>query len=233
MMKQTSFVLLFLTSLLLGCRAAIDDEVCCLCGGCYGVNNQKYSFILTSQNFGTISCTELDFQMGDLEISKSSPKYSASDVGICNANRAQHRQCCCTPDNTCQSGERPVTDPPKPTNNFPAGNYPTCHLCQDQGYPGNPFTVATVAYIPGNPSCADLYWMGRTNNIPEALCYPLQGFMANPCGCSGGPAPTPSAPTPTPPAPAPPFPLPKVPQTIPKDTHKLGMVGRAQGAAAE
>ena len=230
MMKQISFILFFFSSLFYRCSAAIDDQICCLCGGCYGVHSTKRSFILTSQNFGTISCTELDFDMGDLEIDQSSPSYSASDANICEANRAAHRECCCTDTNTCQSGERPATDPPKPTNNFPAGNYPTCHLCKNQQYPRNPFAIATVAYIPGNPSCADLYWMGRTNNIPEALCYPLQGFMENPCGClPEGTQPS----SPTPPAPAPPLPVPKVPQTIPKDAQKLGLIGRAQGAAAE
>uniref|UniRef100_A0A7S3PDW3 Uncharacterized protein n=1 Tax=Amphora coffeiformis TaxID=265554 RepID=A0A7S3PDW3_9STRA len=229
MMKQLSLVFLVLASLLSGCIAAIDDQICCLCGGCYGVHSSKRSFILTSQNFGTVSCTELDFDMGDLEIDKASSRYSASDASICEANRAAHRDCCCTDTTTCTSGERPATDPPKPTNNFPAGDHPTCHICKNQQYPRNPFTIATVAYIAGNPSCADLYWMGRTNNIPEALCYPLQGFMENPCGC----LPEGTPPSPTPPSPTPPFPLPKVPQTIPKDAFKIGLVGRADGAAAE
>eukprot|EP00977_Amphora_coffeiformis_P018627 scaffold6613_cov143-Amphora_coffeaeformis.AAC.2 len=132
MMKQLSLVFLVLASLLSGYIAAIDDQICCLCGGCYGVHSSKRSFILTSQNFGTVSCTELDFDMGDLEIDKASSRYSASDASICEANRAAHRDCCCTDTTTCTSGERPATDPPKPTNNFPAGDHPTCHICKNQ-----------------------------------------------------------------------------------------------------
>jgi hypothetical protein len=66
----------------------------------------------------------------------------------------------------------------------PKGSEPWCDLCSNGGYPGKPNTVTAIIYMPGNPSCHQLYHMGRTGNIPDKLCNPLVDFFHQPCGCA-------------------------------------------------
>ena len=126
---------------------------------------------------------------------------------------------------------------PKPTgsgnggNNYQQGNEPECKVCFKGNFPGKPYTITTVAYVPGNPSCEDLYWMGKTGNIPAAICYPLQIYMQGPCGCNiKQPTAPPPVPAPVPrPAPGPPtMPARKQKPRGDKNDMKLGY-GRARG----
>lgn len=77
---------------------------------------------------------------------------------------------------------------------------PVCNICRNGQYPGKPYTITTVAYIEGNPTCRDLWFMGNNKEIHIDLCYPLQLFMRGPCGCDlppGPGAPYPSSISPT------------------------------------
>lgn len=224
-MKQTTSLLLALASLLVGVpsvQAALDGY-CCLCDGCYTVDSTKYEDFLETDDWGKVSCVELDYKM-TLELDMT----VSSQAAKCSSYINNWKRCCCTSErNGCNFVDRPPSNPPK--GNFPAGDHPWCDLCANGQYPEEPYTVAAIAYLPGNPTCADLYWMGRTGNIPQALCYPIQNFMVNPCGClPSQPAPTPSNPTPSPPT-SPSFQKPKVPQRNWKEDYKIGVIGRARG----
>lgn len=212
---------------LLSSRFSVQAE-CCLCAGCRGVDPSKYGYELYSDEFeDQMSCVELDWKVDGL------------NGNSCSAETNKWRKCCCSNGNAngCPASLDAVpTDPPRV--NFPAGNYPYCDLCKNGQYPKSPYSVATIASIPGNPTCSDLYWMGRSNNIPASICYPVQNFLEEPCGCrpegAGNPqsGPTPSQPNPTPsqPNPAPtPFTSPKDPQRTTKDNLRIGVVGRAHG----
>ena len=218
-MKQT--FLFALTSLLSTIHFVQGASFCCLCDGCYGVDSSKFEFILKSDHFNEeMSCVDLDYKM--------TTQISSSTSTACSSEVAKWRGCCCSSGSSsgCKSLERPPTTPPQV--NFPAGNFPYCDLCKNGEYPRNPYNIATIASVPGNPTCSDLYWMGRSNNIPASICYPIQNFLEGDeaCGC----LPKNGNPSPSPPSPAPPaFQKPKEPQRTTKDDLKIGVVGRARG----
>lgn len=223
MMKQALF---FVLASLLSSIVSAQNE-CCLCDGCYGVHSSKFDFELYSSHFKKqMSCVSLDWELTD-NVAKGS--------GVCNAEIAQWRGCCCSAGNSngCNSLERQPTEPPRV--NLPAGNYPYCDLCKNKQFPLNPYNVATIASVPGNPTCGDLYWMGRSNNIPASICYPIQNFLEDSCGCLPANGPTPNPPTPRPPTPSPPSPAnppfrgPKDKIRTTKDNLRIGVVGRARG----
>lgn len=58
-----------------------------------------------------------------------------------------------------------------------------CNLCFNGEPPGKPYTITAVLYLPGNPTCKELYDMGQEGKIDQAICYPLQLYMQKPCGC--------------------------------------------------
>lgn len=62
-------------------------------------------------------------------------------------------------------------------------SYPLCQICFSGSYPSKPYTITSVMYLPGNPTCHDLYEMGKSGLIDPTLCYPLQLYMQKPCGC--------------------------------------------------
>lgn len=123
---------------------------------------------------------------------------------VCVKEQDLYRRSCCDP----TYNPLPVVQSPtaSPGSNYPQGNEPVCDLCMDGSYPTKPNTVTAVLYIPGNPTCQDLYWMGLSGNIADYMCYPLQDYMQEPCGCitntaptgGGGEAPKIASPTPSP-----------------------------------
>jgi len=125
-------------------------------------------------------------------------------TGECNSGRAPYKQKCCT-----SQAQFPVTDVPQPQPTLapnevrPQGIHPLCDICFNKQYPGKPYTITSVTYVSGNPTCRDLFFMGLNKEIDGAMCYPLQLFMQGPCGCDlppgpGGPPTTPSQAGPTP-----------------------------------
>jgi hypothetical protein len=88
---------------------------------------------------------------------------------------------------SCDSSFTPIpvvqAPQPAPVSNMPKGDEPYCDLCLDGSYPNRPNTVTAILYMEGNPTCHQLYHMGRTGNIPDRLCNPLVDFFQAPCGC--------------------------------------------------
>jgi hypothetical protein len=107
----------------------------------------------------------------------------------CFESQREYREICCNTECTLPPAIEQEWEPVGIPLPFPEGEYPYCDLCKpgdgpNGQYPLKPNTITAIAYVPGNPSCADLYWMGRTGNLPAAMCYPLQNFMLEPCGCT-------------------------------------------------
>lgn len=63
------------------------------------------------------------------------------------------------------------------------GSAPVCDICPDGLYPLRPDAHPRDTGIEGNPSCADLYWKGRTGQIPADRCGELRKDLEDPCGC--------------------------------------------------
>jgi hypothetical protein len=191
MMKRLTSALLTLLSLQ---KVLADAELgfCCLCNRCSYPGSRADIFL----NDSGLSCAKLDSMMFN-------PGNARPGSASCIQNQNAYRDVCCNPNSSFQSVPQRATQPP--VMNIPQGNEPWCDICLNKSYPAKPYTITTVAYMPGNPTCMDLYWMGRTGNIPGAICYPLQLYMQSPCGCNAVPKPVPvPAPVPKPvPAPAP------------------------------
>jgi hypothetical protein len=65
-----------------------------------------------------------------------------------------------------------------------------CEICKNGGFPGTPSTVTAVLYIPGNPTCGQLYEMGQNSQIPSRLCKPIRAsILQADCGCDKSTAP--------------------------------------------
>jgi hypothetical protein len=176
MMMNYSFLLTLLSlALTLSFNNALDDEYCFLCpSGQYPVKPN----LLLDANGRT--CQTLDAQM----FNPSNYGPGQRD-GRCSALQSQYRNCCCNAGSNCaQPRQNPRPAPTPPQNNLPMGNEPACSLCPNYKFPGKPYTITTVQYIPGNPTCQDLHFMGQAKQIPGALCYPLQLYMRVPCGCN-------------------------------------------------
>ena len=226
MMKYTLLLVVLLS--IWTCRGQGE---CCLCGDdCPNVHSTKYGFNVDdglSLNLGVTSCIALDYR---------TTTALESGTNSCSAYRDAYGECCCTSTTQCRSVDDDEGTP-APGNgsgstggggNIPAGTHSFCAVCENGQFPRLPNVVMAISYWPGNPTCADMYWFGRTNNIPDSLCYPLQILMRTPCGCL--PADTTPVPTPaTQPNPAPtqprPFVAPKVPGLTSRNDFKIGVVG--------
>jgi hypothetical protein len=220
MMRQAT--LLFLTLL---CSSLTQltwgyGNICCLCENCSPATTPQEKGFWTDL-YGLTSCPALDFTLLlETSVLKDTPE--------CIALQSNWRTCCCTGNlNGCNFVEAEPTEPPAIA--YPAGSYPWCDLCDGGVYPGNPFTITVVAYIPGNPTCADLYWLGRTGNIPGGVCAPLRSFMRMPCGCLEPGNPPGVNPSPSPPIA---FQPPKNPQPDAKDNLRIGVLEITRGGGA-
>jgi uncharacterized surface protein with fasciclin (FAS1) repeats len=148
-------------------------NACCLCEGCYAPARWDYKIGPEGR-----TCGAVDYATTSL------PKNSDQ----CNATKEAFRSTCC---DTSYEPPPPVLSevmvPPPCVGPNPPGycnqSHPACDLCKSGTYPKKPNTLTAVAYIQGNPTCADLYWMGREGALPPAFCYPIQNFMEEPCGC--------------------------------------------------
>lgn len=147
------------------------EEFCFLCAdGVYPANAERF----IDANGKT--CQELDAEM--FNPSNDSKPGNAK----CTQLQNQYRNCCCNNNANC-SPIKQNPAPAPPPNPYPTGRQPVCHLCNGGTFPKKPYTLTTVYGIPGNPTCEDLYYMGRAKQIDAALCYPLQLYMRGPCGC--------------------------------------------------
>jgi hypothetical protein len=167
------------------------DELCCLCDECYFPASGRDN--LNVDQFGT-TCYDQLLSMADTE------NASTNGSGECTKQIALHRRRCC--DSSYTPIDIAIAPTPAPVINLPYGNEPFCNLCPDGRFPGIPKTVTAVLYIPGNPTCEILYYMGRRGLIEDRLCNPVQDYLEEACGCADPPTPQ-APPAPTPPAPAP------------------------------
>jgi hypothetical protein len=192
MMNLSAWIVLFSTVAISNTNtvsAEAVDELCCLCDQCYFPASGRDN--LNVDEFGT-TCYQQLLSMADTENS------STNGSGQCAKEIALHRRRCC--DSSYDPIDIAVAPTPAPVINLPDGTEPYCNLCVDGRFPGNPKTVTAVLYIPGNPKCELLYYMGRRGLIESRLCNPMQDYLAQACGCAD--APTPQAPVSPAPAPA-------------------------------
>jgi hypothetical protein len=147
------------------------EEFCFLCAnGVYPANDQRF----VDANGKT--CQKLDAEMFNPN-NDSTPGSSK-----CTSLQNQWRNCCCNPNAGCPAIKQNPSPAPPP-NPYPMGSQPVCHLCPGGAFPKKPYTITTVYGINGNPTCEDLYHMGRAKQINGAICYPMQLYMKGPCGC--------------------------------------------------
>ena len=189
-------------------QAGFEDQFCCLCEDCdYPLRDE-----LLINPFG-LTCARLD---GDMINPDNDSKPGNN---LCIDLQNEFRTPCCDPE--ADPVDVPQISTPAPSPTLPPGDEPYCDLCEGGAYPTKPYTLVAAAYIPGTNTCADLYWMGRKGHIDGALCYPMQIFLKDACGClPPSPEPTP-APTPKKPT----IPQMKMRPPTKKDDLKLGYPG--------
>lgn len=154
-------------------RANEEYNVCCLCDDCDFVAPGRDDFNV--DQFGT-TCYDLLLDMAD-DQTESQPGN-----GKCRSLQARHRQTCC--DASYNPPEVAQVPTPAPVINLPYGDEPLCDVCKDGRYPGIPTTVLAILYIPGNPTCGQLYEMGKRGLILDRLCKPIQKYLFEDCGCN-------------------------------------------------
>jgi hypothetical protein len=164
--------------------SSVETDFCCLCpNGSYPRNaNKSVRGVerMLGETASVATCRDLDAKM----FNPSHPRTQPGSAN-CRALQSKYRNCCCQPNGTCPATiAGPAPAPKAPQNNYPMGNQPKCALCPNFKFPKKPYTITTVQYIPGNPTCQDLHFMGLSQQIPGALCYPLQLYMRVPCGCN-------------------------------------------------
>ena len=158
--------ILVVLSVLLSFSHAGIDNLCCLCTECYPSVRGNF---FVSDTGDTCDSTYLEMA----PLNPNSQK--------CASKINQYRQTCCDPNyNPIPIAQAP--DEPKQPN-IPQGPHPHCDICRGGEFPGLPKTVTAVLYIPGNPTCEQLYFMGITGNIQRNLCWPMRDYFEAPCGC--------------------------------------------------
>jgi hypothetical protein len=193
MMNLSTWIVLFCTVATYSpytVSAETFDELCCLCDECEFPASGRDN--LNVDQFGT-TCYDQLLSMADTE------NASTNGSGECTKQIALHRRRCC--DSSFKPIEIAIAPTPAPVINLPYGSEPFCNLCADGRFPGIPKTVTAVLYIPGNPTCEILYYMGRRGLIEDRLCNPAQDYLETACGCADPP--TPQAPPGPAPAPTP------------------------------
>lgn len=145
--------------------------MCNLCGSHYVTPN--WDNVASTSPFMT--CRQVYFQLAVID---------AYDHR-CSPLQQQFNYDCCT-----SGGGLAYTAPPPPQQNI--GNEPTCNICNDGSYPGNPNKFISARYV-GSFSCGTLYQRGRNGQIPAFMCGPLQHNLQQSCGCGiYAPPPTPA-----------------------------------------
>jgi hypothetical protein len=168
-------------SLLLLClvgaaSASYFDNMCCICGDCSQHVVSGREDVPVTEDGKT--CNELFLWMVD-----PSNGVGAAGSAKCNTIQANEGQECCDPDTEIIPVVVNESEDDDGGNNMPQGSEDWCDLCADGGKPSNRNVVTAVLYMEGNPTCIQLYHMGRKGRILNRLCNPLQDFFDVPCGC--------------------------------------------------
>lgn len=186
-LRLLAFALTLITCRLHSISATNDDELpwCCLCPGCG----------LAVPGRGSMNVNQHGLTCDDLAVEMADPQNeSTKGSKVCRELQEQFRQPCCDPlfDPDHNIPQAPTSAPAAP--NFPEGDEPWCDICTDGSFPTIPHTITAILYMKGNPTCGDLFWLGRSGRIPDRICAPLVDWAVDPCGCPKDkvPAPTPS-----------------------------------------
>lgn len=156
----------------LSADAGTIDDLCCLCEGCKSPVNGRGT--LHVDGFGK-TCNKLMLEMAD------TTNASTPGSSTCRKLIGQFQTRCCDPShNPLPIAQAPTT---APQDKYSKGSHPKCTLCHSGKFPENPYTIAAILGISGNPKCEDLYYMGLQGQISEQLCNPMQDYMDIPCGC--------------------------------------------------
>jgi hypothetical protein len=167
-MIQQWFLLLALAALV-----AADEEIglCCLCDGCNGPASGRGDLAVSTNG---LTCNQLVLTMAD-------PTEHQQGSSSCKTLKSEYYNHC------CNEGYSPVSYQAatigSPGDKFSQGSNPVCTLCHNGKYPEEEYTITAVLGFSGNPTCADLYWMGLKGQITDQMCAPLQDYMDRPCGC--------------------------------------------------
>ena len=170
--------------LFIAASVSFAQDYCCLCNNCYP--RVRGDWFVDADGS---TCDSLALYMVDPtnDATPGSPE--------CARLQDKYRRTCC--DATYDPPiviQRPTQ---APVNPYAPGTEPVCDLCIDGSVPKKPHTITAVLYINGNPTCMDLYHLGLAGRIENRLCYPLQDYMVDPCGCPptspGSPVPAPSS----------------------------------------
>lgn len=176
----SKFLLVSLARSALAFKAHADEDIglCCLCDDCKrAVKGRGDMFI----NDNGMTCDTMALKMSD-------PTLFSDGSAKCSSMQDKYRQTCCDKSFEPTPVLQPEEDPQEEISKYPKGSEPKCDLCPDGSRPGKPNTVTAVLYMDGNPTCKDLYFMGRTGNILDRLCAPLQDYFYEPCGCGEKPS---------------------------------------------
>ena len=157
-------------------QAGQAEDYCCLCDGC-GPPLKDRRNIPANRNGDT--CNDIALKMVD---PRNNIRPNSSS---CRSHVSNYRNQCCA------SWYRPEKyDTPKPTNpadKYGSGPYRKCDLCHSGKFPSKPYTLTAVLNLDWdekkNPTCTDLYWLGKVGRVSEQLCNPMQDYMDVPCGC--------------------------------------------------
>ena len=102
----------------------------------------------------------------------------------CTWEIVQHREPCCGEAEPPIIAQAPTVAPATLIQH--TGNYPSCDICYDETFPGNPAMVINMLNI-GTGSCRQFFEVGRAGMIVPHLCQTLQSFAYSPCGCGSMP----------------------------------------------
>lgn len=170
-MKSLILTVLFLI-LPSAALAVSSGNHCCLCGYCANPLAARGNQHVTS----TFTCNSLALAMAN-------PAAVPYGSAACNNLIVGFRNKCCDPYTSFTAAAVAPAQSSAMVNPYPRGVSNACNLCANGQFPSKPYTLTAVLFLPGNPTCKDLYFMGLSGNIPNRLCTPIQDFMATPCGC--------------------------------------------------
>ena len=189
---MTTRNLLLLISLGVGPVVAFDE--CCLCDPLSRSPNDNLPWDSSCWNHPDKSekWIGLGYQCADASVDAFD--YMSWD-NECSDYRSQWAQKCCTRSSRFDFEEVEQPPPTRPPITLTQGIWQECDLCFNKQFPGKPYTITSVQYVDGNPTCSDLFWMGKFGHIEDDMCYPLTIWMQEPCGCDMDPFPGYVAPT--------------------------------------
>lgn len=98
------------------------------------------------------------------------------DFSICEEIKRKYKVCCSGTTNATQAPQIHLKETLQPT-----GMYKSCNLCLSGEEPRNKNTYIHSNFVKG--TCGELNMKGKSGNIPEMVCYPLQKYAIEVCGC--------------------------------------------------